>query len=92
MIKNICKTPPVNSTFQDREVNAFPIRLRRRKIFSHHCYSVVLEAPADIVRHIEEIKGIYTIKKETCVYNSDDMMDEVENSKGFAKRNTPKPF
>ena len=29
---------------------------------------------------------MYTIKKETCVYNSDDMMDEVENSKGFAKK------
>lgn len=44
---------------------------------------------------MEEIKGMYTIKKETCVYNSDDMMDEVENSKGFAKKkkkNTPKPF
>lgn len=27
--------------------------------------------------------------KETCVYNSDDMVDEVENSKGFAKKKIP---
>lgn len=51
---------------------------------------VVLEAPADTIRHVKEIKGICIIKKETCVDNSDDMVDEVENSKGFAKKKYPK--
>ena len=68
MIKNIYKSPPVNSTFKDRGVNVFPLRLRRRKdIFSHHCSSVVLEAPADTIRHVKEIKGIYIIKKPVSI-------------------------
>lgn len=83
MIKNIQKTPPVNSTFNDRGGNAFPLRLRtRQEIFSHHCYSVVLEILADRIRQLKEIKGIYIIKKENHVYNSDD----IENSKGFANK------
>ena len=87
MIKNIYKTPPVNSTFNDRGVNAFPVRLRtRQEIFSRHCYSVFLEVLADRIRQVKEIKGINIVKKENHVYNSDDMVDEIENSKGFAKQ------